>query len=149
MNIHAEHHKLSIRQVLVEYVLNSPKMLLLIVATIILLGSSLAVYANHRIDAQRDLQEQLDRLDKFTATSIVDEVENVCAQLGRAPGDEAELELLLGKPMPVVHDYGVATFIEYMPTGDTSFALQYQLWDTNKWVYDSKKSDKGWIQHWD
>jgi hypothetical protein len=78
---------------------------------------------------------------------IVKEVEEIRARIGRAPKDQAELESLLGKPMPVVHDGTYETPINYWRTGEDSFYLQYELWATDDWIYDSKKPNAGWVQH--
>jgi hypothetical protein len=75
-------------------------------------------------------------------------VNAVCDRLGRTPRDQAELEQLMGKPMPSVHDNGYPTPIHYQRTSDTSYLLQYELFATDDWIYDSRKPDAGWVQHW-
>ncbi|MEX2091792.1 MAG: hypothetical protein WD971_03895 [Pirellulales bacterium] len=91
---------------------------------------------------------RLAKLDQTTKKEIVAEVEAVRAKLGRAPADEAELESLLGKPLPVVHDNGYPTPINYYRTSENSFMLQYELWATDDWIYSSDAPTAGWVQHW-
>ena len=85
--------------------------------------------------------------DKATAMRIVQEVETTRAKLGRAPADQEELEELLGHPMPHVHDLGIEVQINYRRMGEDSFYLQYELWATDDWIYDSTIPNKGWVQH--
>jgi hypothetical protein len=87
-------------------------------------------------------------LDKVTVVEIVKEVEEICVRLGRSPKDEAELEAILGRPMPVVHDGIHPTPIFYYRTGEKDFKLKYELWATDDWVYDSTAPQAGWVQHW-
>ena len=91
---------------------------------------------------------RLAELDRKTTASIVKDVEAIRAKLGRAPEDREELEALLGRPLPVVHDYGHPRPINYYRTGADSFRLQYELWDTDDWIYDSTIPQAGWVQHW-
>jgi hypothetical protein len=90
----------------------------------------------------------LDALDDATVKSIVEDVEAIRAKLGRAPKDQAELELHLGRPMPVVHDGMYPVPIRYRCTGDDSFILKYELWATDDWIYNSTALSAGWVQHW-
>ena len=83
-----------------------------------------------------------------TVQQIAIDVEKLCKKLGRAPKDQEELESLIGKSLPNVHDNGYPTPIHYWQTGDTSFMLQYELWATDDWIYDSAKPEAGWVQHW-
>lgn len=85
--------------------------------------------------------------DKVTVKQIVIDVNAVCQRLGRTPKNQAELERIMGKPMPNVHDNGHPTPIHYMRTSDASYLLQYELWATDDWIYDSKNPDAGWVQH--
>lgn len=54
----------------------------------------------------------------------------------------------MGAPMPFVHDNGYPAPINYQRTGEDSFTLQYELWATDDWIYDSKSPNAGWVQHW-
>jgi hypothetical protein len=74
---------------------------------------------------------------------IVRDAEAIRAKLGRAPADQAELEELLQKPLPVfLHEYGESE-ITYRQTGANSFHLVYFYWDP--WYYDSNTPNAGWI----
>ena len=117
---------------------------------IALLAVVFAVAAYFQRQASRKEAElaRLAELDRETTASIVKEVEAIRAQLGRAPEDKEELKALLGRPLPVVHDYGRPTSINYYRTGADSFRLQYELWDTDDWIYDSTIPQAGWVQHW-
>jgi hypothetical protein len=50
--------------------------------------------------------------------------------------------------MPVVHDGTYPRPISYYRNGENSFLLQYELWATDDWIYDSNKPTAGWVQHW-
>jgi hypothetical protein len=93
--------------------------------------------------AERAYQAEFDRA---TLREIVKDVDAIRTRLGRAPKDQAELESLLGRPMPHVHDEGRPTPVNYRRTGDNSFQLQYKLWVTDDWIFDSTKPDAGWVQ---
>ena len=101
--------------------------------------------------AERAYQAELDRV---VLRELVTEAEAIRARIGRAPRDQAELELLLGRPMPQVHDAGLyfggvsRPQVNYRRTGENSFQLQYELWATDDWIYDSTKPGAGWVQHW-
>jgi len=102
--------------------------------------------------AERAYQAELDRV---VLRELVMETEAIRARLGRAPRDQAELESFLGRPMPLVHDESLyfgggasRSQIHYSRTGDNSFRLQYELWATDDWIYDSTKPAAGWVQHW-
>jgi hypothetical protein len=119
-----------------------------VIALCIGVASASARYAKRRDAIRRAELAQLDKLDDATIKSIVMEVEAIRAKLGRAPKDEAELEIHLGRPMPVVHDGIHPTLINYWSTGEDSFMLQYELWATDDWIYDSTIPNAGWVQHW-
>ena len=119
-----------------------------VVAVFIGLLSAGVAYANRRQEAKRARLAQLDEQDRVTLVSIVEEVEAIRRKLGRAPLDQAELVSLLGQPMPVVHDGETPCPISYYRTGENSFLLQYEHWATDDWIYDSKTSAAGWVQHW-
>jgi hypothetical protein len=109
---------------------------------------SLLIGMLHRREVARQVEMQrLAELDRVTVASIVDEVEAIRVGLGRAPNDEAEVESHLGKPMPVVHDGKYPTPINYSRTGENSFILQYELWATDDWIYNSENPSAGWVQH--
>lgn len=102
----------------------------------------------HRRNAWRAEVERREKQDVLTVKQVVIDVETLCRKLGRAPKDQEELEFLLGTPLPNVHDNGYPSPIHYMRTGETSFMLQYELWATDDWIYDSTKPEAGWVQHW-
>ena len=84
-----------------------------------------------------------DDLNTQTKANIVEAVEGLRAELGRAPANQEEVEKLLGKPMPVfIHEHGVSP-IKYRQTGVDSFVLDYSLWDP--WYYDSLTPKAGWV----
>lgn len=92
--------------------------------------------------------EMQQKQDKLTVRQVVVDVEAACKKLGHAPKDQEELESVLGKPLPNVHDDGYPTPIHYQRTGETSFILQYELFATDDWIYDSSRPEAGWVQHW-
>ena len=115
---------------------------------------TVVAWASYRcgyMTAERAYQAELDRV---VLRELVMEAETIRARLGRAPRDQVELESLLGRPMPQVHDeslyFGGASRpqVNYRRTGDNSFQLQYELWATDDWIYDSTKPAAGWVQHW-
>src|SRR4029079_8102749 len=69
-------------------------------------------------DAERVYQAELDRV---TLRELVMAVESIRARLGRAPRDQAELESLLGRALPNVHDEGRPTPVHYGRTGENGF----------------------------
>jgi hypothetical protein len=87
-------------------------------------------------------------LDSLIRREIVRETETVRAKLGRSPLNQAELEALLGHPMPCVHEEGKLVSIDYRRTGENSFQLQYELWATDDWTYGSTNPEAGWVQSW-
>jgi hypothetical protein len=122
-----------------------------IVAFIVGLVSAWARYSIRQEALRRAEEARIMALDKATVSTIVREVEAIRAKLGRAPVNEDELETLLGKEMPVVHEYGQERIkwpISYRRTGDDSFRLHYEQWDTDDWIYDSTIPNAGWVQHW-
>ena len=121
---------------------------LLIVVTLTGLLAAVFSYLYRKDAREKARLAELFKLDKKTTAEIVTDVEAIRVKLGRAPKDEAEVEAILGRPMPVVHDYGHPTPIFYHRTGKNSFKLQYELWDTDDWVYDSTAPQAGWVQHW-
>jgi hypothetical protein len=92
---------------------------------------------------------KLKESDKETVIAIVKEVQAIQTKLGRAPKDTEELEALLGKPMPFVHDNGHPTQINYHRADTNRFYLQYWLTVGDDWIYDSAKPKAGWVQHYD
>ena len=121
---------------------------LIVIVTLVALPLGLIAYVNHRNALRRIELKRLAQKDKITVNTIVEKVEAIRAHLGRAPEDEAELESLLGEPMPVVHDNGYPSPINYQRIGQDSFLLQYELWETDDWIYYSTKPESGWVQHW-
>ena len=119
-----------------------------VVAVCIGLLSASASYLVRREALKQAELARLAALDKATAVAIVEEVEAIRTKLGRAPTDEAELELHLGRKMPWVHDGVYPVPIRYRCTGDDSFILKYELWATDDWIYDSTLPSAGWVQHW-
>lgn len=109
-----------------------------------------AVAAYFQREASRREAElvRLAELDRTTTSAIVKAVEAIREKLGRAPEDEDELEAHLGRPLPMVHDHGYPTPINYRRTGADSFYLQYELFDTDDWIYDSTIPKAGWVQHY-
>lgn len=105
-------------------------------------------YLLHRRNVWLVEIERRQKQDVHTVKKVVIDVETLCKQLGRAPKDQGELESLMGTPLPNVHDNGYPTPIHYQRTGETSFMLQYELWATDDWIYDSTKPEAGWVQHW-
>lgn len=97
-----------------------------------------------RLAEIRRLAEQ----DKITVRQIIIDVDAACKLLGRTPKDQEELELVMGKRMPMVHDSGYPTPISYWRTSDTSYQLRYELWATDDWIYESQNPGAGWVQHW-
>jgi len=77
----------------------------------------------------------------------VQDVEAIRERLGRAPQDTQEVESLLGRSMPRIQDGNFESPIHYQRTGEDSFMLQYELWSTDDWIYDSTKPEAGWVQH--
>jgi hypothetical protein len=105
-------------------------------------------YLVHRRNAWLADVERRQRQDLHTLKQVVIDVESVCRKLGRSPKNQSELESLMGKPLPNVHDNGHPTPIHYQSTGQTSYMLQYELWATDDWIYDSTTPTAGWVQHW-
>jgi len=97
--------------------------------------------------AWREKLAQLDKQDVETLKQLVDDVESIREELGRAPGSQSELESILGRPLPKVHDGGYPTSVNYRRTGEDSYTLQYELWATDDWIFDSANPDAGWVQH--
>jgi hypothetical protein len=121
---------------------------LLIFVALVSLPLALISYVARRQAIRRTELERLKELDAVTLHNLVKEVEAIRTQIGRAPRDTDELESLLGKPMPAVHDNGRPTSTRYIRTSENSFILQYGLWATDDWIYDSSKPQLGWVQHW-
>jgi hypothetical protein len=97
--------------------------------------------------AWREKLAQLDKQDVETLKQLVDDVESIREELGRTPGSQSELESILGRPLPKVHDGGYPTSVNYRRTGEDSYTLQYELWATDDWIFDSANPDAGWVQH--
>jgi hypothetical protein len=121
---------------------------LLAFITVLSIPLGILAFIYHR-SVQREAElARLAKVDAATVLAIVEDVEAVHAKLGRAPKDQEELESHLGKQMPHVHDHGYPTPIMYWRTGENSFILQYELWDTDDWIYDSRQPNSGWVQHY-
>jgi hypothetical protein len=121
---------------------------LLIVTAILAVPIAGISYLVHRRNAWLAEVEQRAEQDPITVRQIVLDVDAVCERLGRAPKDQTELESLMGKPMPNVHDNGYPIPIHYVRTSESSYMLQYELSATDDWIYDSTKPEAGWVQHW-
>jgi hypothetical protein len=119
----------------------------LILALIVALCVFLLWRHEERATFRQDETKRLLNLDNKTRAAIISDVNSVRSNLGRAPVDQAELESLLGKSMPVVHDRLHPVPIIYERTGRNSFILHYELGATDDWVYDSEKPNAGWVQH--
>ena len=90
-------------------------------------------------------------LAKVVLRELIRDTEAACRHLGRAPVDQAELESLLGRPLPCVHDSdlsGLPTSVHYLRLDINRFQLKYELIATDDWVYDSAKPEAGWVQCW-
>ena len=124
----------------------SIKTLLLVTAIVALPVAGIMCITQRRSAWQAEVKRRADQ-DVFTVKQIVIEVDAAYQTLGRAPKDQAELESVIGKSMPNVHDNGYPTPIHYMRTSETSYLLQYELWATDDWIYDSTKPQAGWVQH--
>lgn len=101
--------------------------------------------ANRR-KAWRLKLDQLAKQDVETLKQIVIDVEEVRAKLGRVPDSQEELEALLGRKLPKVHDYGHPTPINYWRISSDSYRLQYELWATDDWIFHSSNPGAGWVQ---
>jgi hypothetical protein len=119
-----------------------------VISVCIWLVSSVVAYLSNLESRRQNELTRLAILDKATLVAIVDDVEAVRAKLGRTPNDKSELEALLGRPLPFVHDNGNRRPINYFKTGINSFMLQYELWATDDWIYNSDDPKAGWVQHW-
>ncbi len=106
-------------------------------------GGFLLISSRQITEAQK---AELSRRDEIAKAHLVDSLDRIRAELGRVPRDIKELEELWGEPMPKVHDNGVEVPIFYHRLGDDHFLLQYELWATDDWVFDSDKPDAGWVQ---
>lgn len=109
---------------------------------------AVAAYIQRQASRREAELARLAELDRATTSAIVKDVETIREKLGRAPEDEEELEAHLGKPLPRVHDHGYPTPINYRRTGADSFQLQYELFNTDDWIYDSTIPQAGWVQHY-
>ena len=124
----------------------SIRFLLAITAILAIPLAGFTCVVNQR-SAWRDKLARLAKQDVETLKQLVIDVEEVRVKLGRAPESQAELETLLGRKLPQVHDNGYPTPINYRRTGDDSYKLQYELWATDDWIFDSTIPDAGWVQH--
>lgn len=96
--------------------------------------------------AWRTKLAQLALEDAETLKQIVIDVEDVRAKLGRVPDSQEELETLLGRKLPKVHDNGYPTPINYWRISSDSYRLQYELWATDDWIFYSSNPGAGWVQ---
>lgn len=92
--------------------------------------------------------EQQKQQDLITAKQVIKDVDRICQMLDRAPQDQAELELHLGRKLPNMHDDGVPRPIHYLRTGERTYLLQYELFATDDWIYNSSKPSAGWVQQY-
>lgn len=107
----------------------------------------------HQLEIAKQAERtRLTNLDDATRKVLVEQVEEIRVRLGRAPNDEAELEQLLGTSMPVVHDKSfskpVPTAVHYHRTAKNSYKLQYEIWSTDDWIFDSTNPTAGWVNHY-
>jgi hypothetical protein len=115
-------------------------------AVVAILMAGFTGVAVHR-NAWFDNLARLAKKDSETIKQVVIDVEEVRAKLGRVPESQAELETHLGRKLPNVHDGVHPTPINYWRTSDDSYQLQYELWATDDWVFDSRNPEAGWVQH--
>jgi hypothetical protein len=90
-------------------------------------------------------------LDRAVLRELIRDTEGARTHLGRAPADQAELETLLGRHLPFVHDtdmVGSPTSVHYLRLDSNRFQLKYELMATDDWVYDSANPEAGWVQRW-
>jgi hypothetical protein len=128
---------------------NSAELARFSIRSVLLLTAVVAVFfacCSAVVRNEQRRRAESDRRDEVNAqvkASIVREAEAIRAKLGRAPEDQAELEDLLGKPLPAfLHEYGESE-IGYRKTGVNSFHLWYSYWDP--WYYDSNTPQAGWV----
>ncbi len=117
-------------------------------AAILALSALIAgfAYALEKRNAWLKTIEQQEREDAITAKQVIDDVDDVCRALGRTPHDQAELELHLGRKLPNMHDEGILRPIHYLRTSERTYILQYELFATDDWIYNSSKPSAGWVQ---
>ena len=73
--------------------------------TILSLPLALIAYvARQNVRRQAELN-QLKKQDASTLAALITELNSICSRIGRAPKDTEELESLMGKPLPKVHDH--------------------------------------------
>lgn len=114
-----------------------------------MLVADVAYHQGYRT-AERSAQAEL---DKVTLRELIKDVEKVCERLGHTPLDQTELESLLRRPLPSVHDEGlmggrIERPVYYQRTTDNSYQLTYELMATDDWTYDSINPKAGWVQSW-
>ena len=109
-------------------------------------GGVLRDEARRRADEKRFAEE-----DAKTRTRLVDDINAICATLGRVPEDQNELERLLGGHMPEVH-LGPKTMISifYFSPAKDRFKLNHLIiGNGDLLVYDSATPKAGWTPIFD
>jgi hypothetical protein len=88
------------------------------------------------------------RHDQNAATmqKLVDDVDAVCARLGRAPESEGELAALLGGAMPQIDLGSTVSPIHYSRLSPDRFQLRFGNANWNISVYDSQTPKRGWYE---
>lgn len=120
---------------------------ILAITTIVAIAIPVSTYVANQHKARRIRLAQLAKQDADTLKQIVIAVEEVRKRLGRVPVSQLELEAALGRKLPSIHDNGYPTPINYWRTNYDSYNLQYELWTTEDWIFDSRTPGAGWVQH--
>ena len=113
-----------------------------VVCSVMLAGIAYLKQLEERGYAEHLRQEKHNRT---VLVEVVNDIQALRAKLGRTPKDAAEVETLLGKPLPVVYVEGRAVPIKYFCTGNNSFRLSFSLGDDGGCIYDSRDAQVRWV----
>jgi hypothetical protein len=114
------------------------------------LFTALLAALDHHVERQKVEELRISKENQAIRESIVLEVEAVRARLGRAPADQSELEVILGRPLPSVSEYGHELSIRYHTEGANDFILEHLSFGNGDYLnYHSNAANAGWTPFYD
>jgi HAMP domain-containing protein len=114
----------------------SMRRLLVAVAIVAVVFACLAAL-QRRVSRRNAEIARLAKQSERTKVDIVERIDAIRVKLGRVPRDQAELEEMLGEPMPAAYEDGIAEPITYKRTGASSYRLKYTSYYDDDWNYVS------------
>lgn len=114
---------------------------IIIIATI---GTGIS-YVKQRVALEEWATARQAESDRKALAQLASESIAIRDRLGRAPNDLAELESLLGRPIPPYHNKGVTLTLDYYRKNSQEFSFKGYPYPGWLLRFESDNADAGWI----